>query len=176
MANVSVHDFVDALNNRDVARFAHLCKTRPELILHYADGELNGCSTLLNFVCRGSYNACYFRLLCQTLLENAMDIDESHGGCHMTAMKMALFFHDNDRVMILLEYGSKYNGESEKSRAFFYICRNNVEQKWARCASAASTVLLTRQQVTTYFHLIGHDMTRLIAQEVWAHKRHEAWE
>lgn len=182
MKNVSVSDFARALIDGNTHVFVNLCKTRPDLILHFCDGDDEcdvlrefGVSTLLNLACRECFNPRYLRYLCQTLRENAMNMNESHGEAHLNTLKLALHLGIMGSVQIMLEYGAHYNGSDDAHKNVCRTCTDQVQQKWNRCARAASTILLIRRQAGTWFHLIGHDMARVIAQEVWAHKRHEAW-
>lgn len=81
-----------------------------------------------------------------------------------------------EKVMVLIEYGAQLVNISnlvmeQKAQHICHTVREKIRIKWEVYSRKACTVLMMRKRQSSFFHVVGHDMTRLVAQEIWKSRR-----
>lgn len=178
-------DLVAAITKGEWKRVKQICKVCPMSIVSFGYG--GACSPLFYCVSQNLLLvfATYF---CHVVLENGIDIDATTTLSQQRRTYLAYFNFWEKGAKILYEYGGEPpNGIIEYPTKHDELIaemvarhRAEITAKWERCRNASATImiLLRKHKLVpkSWMKLIGHDMTRCIAQEVWATKRHEKWE
>lgn len=116
------------------------------------------------------------RYLCHVLFENGISVDDVSQCPTFQTLTYCSILNSafpKNALQILVEYG----GGSNQNNNRIDTTRNQLQVKWDKCLSASAAILLLRKnRRRNFIRLVGHDMARLIAQEVWATKRHIKWE
>lgn len=177
---------IDALYFSDWKTITQICEADPNailrdtvdisIIINEYDGESRS-ATPLNFAA----SWCPPKMLlymCRMICKHHLDIDWCNGDAYYTALSVACVCSDNvKKAMVLIEYGAQsFNAPTwtqnyDKALQVYELAKSNVLIKWEEMCRAACLVLMMRKQKSSCFHLVGHDMTRLIAQEVWEGRR-----
>lgn len=173
----------EAVMRRDWGRVKKICEMCPMSIVAASGGSspIFEAAVLTNRIS-------FLRYLCHVLyIENGIHVDDVTQTPGLMRPTYCLYVSDSilyqHSARILLEYGGSPPSDKdnktfiggEEINAIVAQHRTEIAAKWERCRNASATILLLRRNIII-FRIIGHDMTRLIAQEVWTTKRHEKWE
>lgn len=185
----------EAMKKWDWGGIKEICRICPMAIV----SAYNMASSPLYLASKNQHHD-ILRYFCHVLSENGISVDDvSHTPLFTPSCKLAYCVRaiSEKNKKILLEYGGEPPSVKEADvyvqreppsvkEGDVYVQRDEIGKmvmrhraeiaaKWGQCRNASATILLLRRRAPI-FRCIGHDMTRLIAQEVWATKRHEKWE